>query len=83
MLRETVEKLIKDSPLSENYKSLWLEALDYMYASELELMKDILEKLPYSDIVEFSKMLETKVVQFKAEEEEEWEKILKSNKANL
>ncbi len=80
MLRKSVEKLIADSPLSENYRKLWVEALDYMDQSELELMKDVLTKLPYSDIVEFSKILEKKVAQYQAEEDKEWEKIVKGNK---
>lgn len=80
MLRQSVEKLIADSPLSDNYKKLWMLALDYLDQSELELLKDVLEKLPYSDVVEFSKMLEKKVQQYQAEEDKEWEKILNDNK---
>lgn len=80
MLRETVEKLITDSPLSANYKKLWMEALDYLNQSELELMKDVLTKLPYSDIVEFSHMLERKVAEYQAEEDQEWNKIVNGDK---
>ena len=78
MLRQSVEKLISDSPLSENYKKLWMEALDYLDQSELELMQDVLTKLPHADIVEFSKLLAQKVAQYQAEEEKEWEKIVNS-----
>ena len=79
MLRQTVDKLIADSPLSENYKKLWMEALDFLNQSELELMQDVLTKLPYADVVEFSKLLEKKVAQYQAEEEKEWEKLLNTN----
>ena len=82
MLRQSVEKLIADSPLSENYKKLWMEALDFLNQSELELMQDVLTKLPYADVVEFSKMLEQKVAQYEAEEETEWDKILQKNITN-
>jgi len=80
MLRQTVEKLIADSPLSENYKKLWREALDFLNQNELELMKDVLEKLPYEDVVAFAQILEKKVAQYRAEEEKEWEKLLNNNK---
>ncbi|MFA6006506.1 MAG: hypothetical protein WC764_02135 [Candidatus Paceibacterota bacterium] len=80
MLRQDVEKLIGGSPLSENYKKLWMEALDFLNQSELELMKDVLTKLPYSDVVEFSQLLEKKVAQYQAEEDKEWEKLIQDNK---
>ncbi len=80
MLRQQVEKLITNSPLSENYKKLWMEGLDFLNQSELELTKDVLEKLPYSDIVEFAKILEKKVAQYRAEEDKEWEKIVSGDK---
>lgn len=82
MLRETVEKLIADSPLSDNYKNLWLEALDFMDQGEMGVMKDVLEKLPYADIIEVSKVLESKVSQYRKQEEADWEKLLNSNKTN-
>lgn len=82
MVRKSVEKLIQDSPLSENYKKLWMEALDYMDSSELELMQDVLQTLPYSDIIEFSKMLDEKVAQYRKQEDEEWEKLVNNNKTN-
>lgn len=82
MLRETVEKLIADSPLSDNYKNLWLEALDFMDQGEMGVMKDVLEKLPYADIIEVSKVLESKVSQYRKQEEADWEKLLNSDKTN-
>ena len=82
MLRQTVEKLITDSPLSENYKKIWIETLDYLNQSELELMKDVLENLPYSDIVAFGQLLEKKAAEYQAEEEREWEKLMQANKNN-
>jgi len=82
MLRTDVEKLIADSPLSDNYKKLWMEALDFMDASELELMKDVLEKLPYSDIIEFSQLLDQKVAKYRKQEDDEWEKIVNSDITN-
>lgn len=80
MLRKQVEKLIADSPLSENYKKLWMEALDFLNQSELELMQNVLTKLPYADIVEFSQILEKKIAQYQAEEDKEWAKIIEGDK---